>query len=167
MAATQSPPQCLWARPNGKKQLLNSPPMPHQRGLSLSERISPQSDGTPLPGSMTMPSPNSADAGGWTTETAQSCMDHPHFKQVILAWIHTHAIATSGPARRRGLWRAHRLVCLDKGGGHSTHSDWHDLVQTPEPLAFATGQVRLGSISQRQAIWNWHPPGGFGNDHCP
>ena len=58
-----------------------------------------------------------ADAGGWTTETAQSCMDHPHLKQVLLDWIHTHAIATSGPARRRGLWRAHRLVCLDKGGG--------------------------------------------------
>ena len=27
------------------------------------------------------------------------------------------ATATSGPARRRGLWRTHRLVCLDKGGG--------------------------------------------------
>ena len=58
-----------------------------------------------------------ADAGGWTTETAQSCMDHPHLKQALLAWIHTHAVATSGPARRRGLWRTHRLVCLDKGGG--------------------------------------------------
>ena len=58
-----------------------------------------------------------ADAGGWTTETAQSCMNHPHLKQVVLAWIHTHATATSGPARRRGLWRTHRLVCLDKGGG--------------------------------------------------
>ena len=58
-----------------------------------------------------------ADAGGWTTETAQSCMNHPHLKQVILAWIHNHATATSGPARRRGLWRTHRLVCLDKGGG--------------------------------------------------
>ena len=44
-------------------------------------------------------------------------MDHPHLKQVLLTWIHTHAIATSGPARRRGLWRTHRLVCLDKGGG--------------------------------------------------
>ena len=44
-------------------------------------------------------------------------MNHPHLKRVVLAWIHTHAIATSGPARRRGLWRTHRLVCLDKGGG--------------------------------------------------
>ena len=58
-----------------------------------------------------------ADAGGWTTETAQSCTDHPHLKQVILHWIHTHATATSGPARRVGLWRTHRLVCLDKRGG--------------------------------------------------
>ena len=92
-----------------------------------------------------------ADAGGWTTETAQSCMDHPHLKQVLLAWIHTHAIATSGPARRRGLWRSHRLVCLDKGGGgHSTYPHWHGLGQTPEPFTFATGQVRLGSLSPRQ-----------------
>ena len=58
-----------------------------------------------------------ADAGGWTTETAQSCTDHPHMRQTLLAWLHTHATATSGPARRRGLWRTHRLVCLDKGGG--------------------------------------------------
>ena len=41
----------------------------------------------------------------------------PPLKQMLLTWIHTHAIATSGPARRRGLWRTHRLVCLDKGGG--------------------------------------------------
>ena len=58
-----------------------------------------------------------ADAGGWTTETAQSCTDHPHLKQTLLTWLHAHATATSGPARRRGLWRTHRLVCLDKGGG--------------------------------------------------
>ena len=60
-----------------------------------------------------------ADAGGWTTETAQSCMDHPHLKQLLLEWLHTHAMATEGPARRRGSWRTHRLVCLDKGGGPS------------------------------------------------
>ena len=58
-----------------------------------------------------------ADAGGWTTETAQSCTDHPQLKQAILAWIHNQATATTGPARRVGLWRCHRLVCLDKGGG--------------------------------------------------
>ena len=58
-----------------------------------------------------------ADAGGWTTETAQSCTDHPYLRQTLLTWLHTHATATSGPARRRGLWRTHRLVCLDKGGG--------------------------------------------------
>ena len=58
-----------------------------------------------------------ADAGWWTTETAQSCLDHPHLKQTVLNWIHAHAVATQGPARRRGLWRTHRLVCLNKGGG--------------------------------------------------
>ena len=44
-------------------------------------------------------------------------MGHPHLKQAILQWIHAHATATEGPARRRGLWRTPRLVCLDKGGG--------------------------------------------------
>ena len=58
-----------------------------------------------------------ADAGGWTTETAQSCTDHPQLKEAIFRWIHNQAIATAGPARRVGLWRTHRLVCLDKGGG--------------------------------------------------
>ena len=91
-----------------------------------------------------------ADAGGWTTETAQSCMNHPHLKQAVLAWIHTHAIATSGPARRRGLWRTHRLVCLDKGGGAIRPiligMIWSKLLSH---LLLQTGQVRLGSISPR------------------
>ena len=38
-----------------------------------------------------------ADAGGWTTETAQSCLNHPHLKLALLQWIH---VATEGPARR-------------------------------------------------------------------
>ena len=58
-----------------------------------------------------------ADAGGWTTETAQGCMDHPRLKQTVLNWLHAHATATEGPAPRRGLWRTRRLVRLDKGGG--------------------------------------------------
>ena len=58
-----------------------------------------------------------AYAGGWTTETAQGCRDHPRLKQTILNWLHAHATATEGPARRGPAERTHRLVCLDKGGG--------------------------------------------------
>ena len=109
-----------------------------------------------------------ADAGGWTTETAQSCMDHPHLEQLLLNWIHTHAIATSGPARRRGLWRTHRLVCLDKGGGAIRPiligMIWAKLLSY---LLLTAGQVRHGNLSPRQAIWNWHPPGGISDDYRP
>ena len=54
---------------------------------------------------------------GGPRKQLQSCMDRPHLKQAILQWIHAHVSTTEGPARRRGLWRTHRLVCLDKGGG--------------------------------------------------
>ena len=105
-------PRVCGPQPNGRKQLPSSP---------LQEGIAPE-HWHPTPREYEhaiskLKKNKAADAGGWTTETAQSCMNHPHLKQVILAWIHTHAIATSGPARRRGLWRTHRLVCLDKGGG--------------------------------------------------
>ena len=114
-------PRYLWARPNGKKQLLNSTPHATPEGtVPLREDITPErwyASPREYEHAISKLKKNKADAGGWTTETAQSCMDHPHLKQVILAWIHTHAIATSGPARRRGLRRTHRLVCLDKGGG--------------------------------------------------
>ena len=95
---------------------------PHERQEGpLSERTSPQNNGFPLLGSATnhfeFKKNKAADAGGWTIETAQSCLSHPCLKQTLLQWIHGQAVTTQGPARRRGLWRTHRLVCLDEGGG--------------------------------------------------
>ena len=107
-----------------------------------------------------------ADAGGWTTETAQSCLNRKRLKQAILQWIHGQAVATEGPARRRALWRTHRLVCLDKGGGHQTHRDWNAVVKATEPFASETGQVRLGSLSPRSTIRHRRRPGGISHDHC-
>ena len=122
MAPTARPtPVSMWAPNSGTRRWPNLPPMSTKKDLCLSERTSILTDGTPLPGSTHAISKlkrnKAADAGGWTTETAQSCTDHPHLRQALLVWLRTHATATSGPARRRGLWRTHRLVCLDKGGG--------------------------------------------------
>ena len=55
-----------------------------------------------------------ADAGGWTTEAAQSCLNRPRLKTTCLLWIHGQAVSTNILA---GLARAHRLVGLHKGGG--------------------------------------------------
>ena len=58
-----------------------------------------------------------ADAGGWMTETAQSCLAHPRLKTSLLEWTYGPAVSTNVPAQRVGLIHAHRLVCLDKGVG--------------------------------------------------
>ena len=104
-----------------------------------------------------------ADAGGWTTETAQSCMDHPHLKQVLLDWIHTHTRHCYLRPRPADRTMAHPPTSLFRQGrgGHSTHPHWHDMGQTPEPPTSATGQVRLGSLSPGQAIRDWPPQGGL------
>ena len=104
--------------------------------------------------------------GGWTTETAQSCTDHPHLRQTLLAWLHAHATATSGPARRRGLWRTHRLVCLDKGGGAIRPiligMMWAKLLSH---LLLQPAKSDLEPFFAAQTIWDRNPPGGTGDDH--
>ena len=106
----------LWGRTNGTRPSLSSPPMKDRRAR-LSERTLPQKNPDCDQAILKLKKNKAADAGGWTTETAQSGLNHPHLKQAVLQWIHGQAAATEGPARRRGLWRTHRLVCLDKGAG--------------------------------------------------
>ena len=95
-------------------------PRERQEG-PLSERTSSLKLGARLPRSLTriakLKKHKAADAGGWTTESAQSCLDHPRLKIALLAWIHGQAVSPLVPARRVGLAHAHRRVCLDKGGG--------------------------------------------------
>ena len=57
------------------------------------------------------------DAGGWTTETAQSCLEDPRTKQRVLQWLTGQAGAISTYTGREGLVHFHKLVCLDKGNG--------------------------------------------------
>ena len=57
------------------------------------------------------------DAGGWTTETAQSCLEDPRTKTKVLQWITGQAGSIPSYAGREGLAHFHRLICLDKGGG--------------------------------------------------
>ena len=72
------------------------------------------------------------------------------------------------PPGGEDLWHTHRLVCLDKGGGAIRPiligMIWAKLLSH---LLSATGQVRLGSLSPRQAIRDWHPPREISDDHCP
>ena len=116
----RAPPPVFIGPDQWSETLVKFTPHEKQEGPSLREDITPER-WFPTPReynhAISKLKKKTADAGGWTTETAQSCLDHPHLKQVILNWIHAHAVATEGPARRRGLWRTHRLVCLDKGGG--------------------------------------------------
>ena len=58
-----------------------------------------------------------SDSGGWTTETAQSCLEDPRTRQRILAWITGQAGSTNPYSGREGLVHYHKLVCLDKGTG--------------------------------------------------
>ena len=57
------------------------------------------------------------DAGGWTTESAQSCLDDPRTKQRILQWITGQAGSIGTYTGREGLVHFHKLICLDKGNG--------------------------------------------------
>ena len=57
------------------------------------------------------------DAGGWTTETAQSCLEDPRARQRVLQWITGQAGSTNPYYGREGLVHYHRLICLDKGNG--------------------------------------------------
>ena len=68
----------------------------------VSERTSHLSIGYRLPGSLTRPSRS-------LKEQSCGCRGVDNWKQ----WIHGQAVATHRPARRRGLWRTHRLVCFD------------------------------------------------------
>ena len=58
-----------------------------------------------------------ADSGGWTTETAQSCLEDPKARQLIPLWITSQAGSPTPYSGRRGLVHYRKLVCLDKGQG--------------------------------------------------
>ena len=106
-----------------------------------------------------------ADAGGWTTETAQSCTDHtPETNHACLAACTCYSYLWTRPAERT---LAHPSAGLprQRGGRHTTHTHWDDLGQAPEPPTAATGQVRLGAILAAQAIWDRNPPGGTSYDY--
>ena len=57
------------------------------------------------------------DSGGWTTETAESCLEDPRARQLVLQWITSQAGSPTPYSGRRGLVHYHKLVCLDKGNG--------------------------------------------------
>ena len=65
-----------------------------------------------------------ADSGGWTTETAQSCLEDPRAGQLVLQWLTGQAVATAplfwqarlGPISQAGFQGGIRLVgIVDQG----------------------------------------------------
>ena len=148
--------------------MTNRPFLPPPQGPPLREDITPER-WFPTPREhnyaiLKVKKNKAADAGAWTAETAQSCLDHPHLKETVLNWTHAHAVATEGPARRRGLRRTHRLVISVSGqrrGGHQTNLDWHALVQGSQPPFTPTSQVRLGNLLQDRQFGIGTPQGGL------
>ena len=104
-----------------------------------------------------------ADAGGWMTETAQSCLAHPRLKTSLLEWTYGPAVSTNIPAQRVGRIHTHRLVCLDKGVGIRPMLMGMIWSKFLSHLLFKKSQVRLGSLSPRSTMWNRNPAGGPGH----
>ena len=155
--------------------------MPNRRGRSLSERTLHRKNGTPLPGSVIMPFRN-------LRRIKQQMREDGPQKQLRAAWTtpilnrrywpgSTHTPLQPqvppggedfGAPTGSSVWTREGGGHSTQGrGGHSTHPYWHDMGQTPKPLTSAAGQVRLGNLSPRSTVWDRHPPGGIGNDHCP
>ena len=60
---------------------------------------------------------NAADSGGWTTGTAQSCLEDARVRTLVLQWLRGQAVSTNPYAGGWGLIHFHKLVCIDKGQG--------------------------------------------------